>query len=195
MNSDTRLKVATALMNAASRITRGPGKMITRMLERRPLIAAGLDNMRVALPGRTTQTFGDIAPSMQQMALSGFNKKMPLTAQTRNRMAQYLRSAKPKYEMFSGAPEFYPDSQFREMPLPSGGRLPIKFDGYAMGMAQHPQFTSQFHAPGGAPGMKFTARSTGAANKGMWNGVQAPINIPSQPEWEAIRAKNPLKFR
>ncbi len=182
------IKSGSSLLGDMARITRGPGRFISRMLQHRPLIGAGLDNLQ--LPGMAGKAVGDLRPQTFRNIVAPNAALKPMMAQQRNTMAQYLRSAKPKFEHFSGAPEFYPESQFREAPLPGGGRQPIRLDGY-MGPGQQ-WLTSWYRKPGVGPGVTpFAAGSTGVNPTGQpWHGLHMP-DFPSPEAMQAGLVRNP----
>jgi hypothetical protein len=179
-------KASSALLNPAMRIARGPGRMVQKLIGQRPLIAAGLDN--ISARGYARQ-LGDLPESIQRTM---FTRQVPLPGmqQTRQSMAQYVRSARGKYQHFSGNPQFYPDSQFHEVPLPHGGTIPLRFDGYYSPTT--PAVTGFKSAPSAVPGQPFVRGSSGAATNFNWRGAELPsYNLPSHSEWQSIRAKTP----
>lgn len=188
MTSLDRFKTASALLNPAMRIARGPGRMVSKLVGQRPLIAAGLDN--VMAPGYARQ-LGDLPHPIQQ-AMFSRNPSLPGGLQTRTNMARYIRSARNKYETFSGSPHFYPDSQFMEAPLPTGGKMPVRFDGY---YAPNMPAVSSFNRkaiPAPMPGRQFTPGSSCVAKNFNWHGLDLPsAGMPNYDEWQSIRARIP----
>jgi hypothetical protein len=195
MNASERLnaalglaKASSALLNPAMQIARGPGRMIQKLITQRPLIAAGLDN--IAAKGYARQ-LGDLPHPIQQ-ALITKNPSVPGGLQTRTSMARYLRSARNKYETFSGSPHFYPDSQFMEAPLPTGGKMPVRFDGYyGRGMPAVTSFNRRM-IPAPMPGRQFNPGSSGIAKNFNWHGLDLPAEgMPGYDDWQSIRARIP----
>lgn len=163
-------KSASALIGDVARIARGPGRMVGRLIAERPLIGAGLDNL--VTHGGTM--FGDLPLAMQRGIVSSpLAKQVPMTSGIRTQIAQYLRSAKPKYEYFSGAPKYYPESQFYQIAHPAGA-LPIRYHGPGWGPGSS-WVSSMYKRPPVSPGGEpFTAGSTGISRGGMWKGLELP---------------------